>query len=160
MDWLIGVAISWEEEARDFYLALSRSFPDHPDIETFWRSMAADEAEHATILRDIRAGLDEPSASREVDAETRDMVRRTEALLGSARDARLDTLEDAYELAHQLEESEILSVFRLIMHEGVKDDERRSLLTMQLGQHVENLGEFGQSVDRRVRQAIRLRAAR
>ena len=49
------------------------------------------------------------------------------------------TLEQAYELAHELEHSEVNTVFEFILSEYMEQDAQRDFVTAQLKQHAARL---------------------
>jgi hypothetical protein len=101
--------ISLEDRSAAFYLELSVRFFDNPELSWFWVEMAMEEKQHAGMLQHCReagvfaAELPDKDQLQRLDA----LFRRLEARL---REAHLD-LDDAFEMASELENSEINDVY-------------------------------------------------
>jgi hypothetical protein len=101
--------IRFEERAAALYLELSVRFFDNPDLSWFWVEMAMEEKQHAGMLQFCReAGVFAASMP------DNDQVSRLNTLFNHL-EARLRaaalTLDDAFELAIELEASEINEVY-------------------------------------------------
>jgi len=136
---LLAVAIRLEAHAREFYEALAGQFENCPDAARFWRIMAADEACHENRLIEWGSSLCAERRSQPVDAA---MLRTGGSLLGtSIADllGEIRTLDDAYEMAHDLESSEINTIFRFFIAEFAHEACVRSVLMQDLDEHAERL---------------------
>lgn len=101
--------IRFEERSAALYLELSVRFFDNPDLSWFWVEMAMEEKQHAGMLQHCReAGV------FAVEMPGNDQVRRLNTLFNRL-EARLSaaalTVDDAFELAIELEASEINEVY-------------------------------------------------
>jgi len=65
LDQLIAV----ERAVGDLYAIFARRFHQREDATEFWQGMAADEAEHAALLADIRPQLAPETAAAEVTGD-------------------------------------------------------------------------------------------
>jgi hypothetical protein len=153
---LIEQAISWEITAQDLYVGLSKSFPSFPVVEDIWRRMAKDESRHAAILREGSAALPPSCLTRHLDATEMALVGLVEAELASAAALPLCTLDDAYELAHRLESSEVNTVFQLLVSCHADDLAADALLEAQFDEHLDRLRRLAKAFNRPVRQGIAL----
>jgi rubrerythrin len=152
--WLLETAIGWERQAADYYSSLASAFSGEPGVSNFWLRMSADEDSHAESLEEIRAAVSAARLEESISRDERAMVGAGDALFVRMSSARVETLDDAYEMAHELEGSEINSVFRVITL-GIADDPAvREALLRQADVHVERLTEFGRLFDRAHRMAI------
>jgi rubrerythrin len=101
--------IGLEERSAELYLELSVRFFDNPELSWFWVEMAMEEKQHAGMLQHCReAGIfaeDLPDTGQ---------IRRLNTLFQQL-EARLAqpklTLDDAFEMAVELESSEINDVY-------------------------------------------------
>jgi hypothetical protein len=101
--------IRFEERAAALYLELSVRFLHNPDLSWFWVEMAMEEKQHAGMLQHCReAGV---FAAQKPD---NDQFRRLSTLfdtLETRLNAATLTVDEAFELAIELEASEIDEVY-------------------------------------------------
>ena len=101
--------IGFEDRSAALYLELSVRFFDNPELSWFWVEMAMEEKQHAGMLQHCRdAGV---FAS---ELPNKDQIQRLNTLFRRL-EARLAepqlTLDDAFEIAIELETSEINDVY-------------------------------------------------
>ena len=152
-------AISWEHEARAMYLALAEAFVEHPAVRALWVQMANDEAVHAALLRKARDATPAERLAEVLGPLESIRVASVETELVAARGAELRSLDDAYELAHRLESSEIVTVFGLLVFGTFDDRSRDALLTNQVDEHLGRLARFAETYPRLVRTGIVLKTS-
>jgi rubrerythrin len=136
---LLDVAIRLEAAARRFYEGLAERFSHCPEVAGFWRVMAAEEACHENRLAEWRASLSAERLAQPADAR---MLRVGENLLGTSVEELLGgvhNLDDAYETAHDLENSETSTIFRFFLTEFSQDQRVIAVLRQDLDEHVERL---------------------
>ena len=151
---LFESAISWEGEAREMYLALAEAFAGHPAVRALWVQMANDEAIHAALLRQARDATPVERLAELLGPLESMHVPSVEAELAAAREAHLRSLDDAYELAHRLESSEIATVFELLTVGTFDESSRARLLANQLDEHLGQLARFAEAYPRSARLGI------
>jgi len=101
--------IRFEERSAALYLELSVRFFDNPEVSWFWVEMAMEEKQHAGMLQHCReAGVfaSELPGKEEVQKLTT-LFRDLEGRLASPQ----LTLDDAFEMAIELESSEINDIY-------------------------------------------------
>jgi rubrerythrin len=154
MEWLFERAISWESAARDLYAMMAHWFPQDPSVSSFWQELSGDESRHAKFLHETRARLSGDQLGTPLGPKALEIARQVEALLTRIRVEELVTLDDAYELAHELESSEINLVFRMLTVELLlAEPERQDFLLTQVNDHLERFERFSQKfkkIDRRM----------
>lgn len=154
---LIELAIEWEESARDFYSKVADALTaTHPDMANFWKQMAIDESSHASILRASLAGMLLQDTSTELSSGTREIVANVRHQLKVAAARPIESLDDAYEIAHMLENSEINSVFHIYGIDTIDDESRASLLSEQMDSHVGRLEAYGGRFSKETRTSVKL----
>ncbi len=154
IEYLIERAISWEIAARDLYVTLSEAFPSQPSVAETWRQMAIDESAHAAILRDTRASLPESRLAEHLGTAETALIESVEGQLAQVRAAKLRTLDDAYELAHGLESSEVNTVFQLVVSFHAEDVGTEALIDAQLEEHIGRLTRLADQFDRAARRSM------
>jgi hypothetical protein len=139
IETLLKVAIGLEDAAEGFYEGLAERFARCPQVAEFWRAMAADESCHKNRLTEWQASMSAARRSQPVDAT---MLQLGEKLLRTSVAERLEglqSLDDAYEMAHDLESSEINTIFRFFITEFAHDPSVIAFLRQDLDQHAERL---------------------
>lgn len=155
---LFDLAITGENKGRDFFNALSATCDDYPEIAAFWKKMAADESDHISLLEELRASLTAEQLNLPADSSM--LWKAREVLQFSVKNTleQIKTLDDAYERAHELESSEINTVFTFIMEAFVSSEQRLSFLIAQIKNHQLKLVLFSKTFgDARWRQNIALK---
>lgn len=138
---LLEIAIRAEENAAKLYVGLQRKFAAVESVAAFWASYAADEGQHARWLRELKQRLSQTELqqpARELDglvllSAAKLMDASAENLLNQIAD-----LDQAYELANELEHGETNILFEFLM-EHFAGRETNEFLRQQLQQHVARL---------------------
>jgi rubrerythrin len=133
---LFDMAIKAEKAAEEVYRRLQAKFAPYPDAARFWRDYAAAEAGHAQWLGRIRDGLSLEQLAAPADAEIAAAAHRlllfpVERALQGIKD-----LEDAYQLANEMESGETNVVFDFLITYFASDEQAQSLMRSQLRDHV------------------------
>lgn len=151
---LIDQAIVWEADLRDLYAGLSEAFPAYPSINEFWKHMAIEESSHGTLLRHARASIPDAQLSHRLGDNENQLVAAAREALAEASEIPLRTLDDAYEIAHTLESSEINIIFRLLLMAPISGEDMGTLLAAQFEEHIEKLNSFGLRYDPLFRKSV------
>jgi rubrerythrin len=139
MSDLFTWAITAEREAQTLYLGLAERFAHEPQVADFWREMAEEERLHIEGLQQIFESLTPQQQETPADPDTLWKAHELSQFSASKALQGIKTLEDAYELAHELEYSEVNTVFEFILTEFVGDETRRSFVITQLREHMARL---------------------
>jgi hypothetical protein len=150
---VMDLTISWEETLRDLYSRFAKGFPTHPEIARFWQTMAIAESTHASLLRKTRAVLSPASLSVHLDDRHTEAFEAAALLMSRVSSAGIDTLEDAYELAHEIEGSEVNVLFCLLTSR-LDDSSRSDLISAQFDEHIDALSRFGGTHSKSFRVAL------
>ena len=154
LEELITRAIRCELAVRDLYSQFARFFSDVPVAAAFWQALSEDESSHAKLLQDARCSLSEAELRHRAEPDVWQALLQVERLLEEDLTSRIRTLSDAYELAHQIEDSELNAIFRLLVVEPIKEPQRRAFLFAQLSEHIERLTALGHAFGPNVRRAV------
>ena len=111
---LFASSIDIELRAAAIYLAFARFFPSVPGLANFWMGMHEDELGHARTLEEIRCALPSAALQNAAPAEMWQNVQSTRKLMNKDPVGSVHSLDDAYELAHELEFSEINVLFNFL----------------------------------------------
>lgn len=134
-------AIELEEAAEILYNRLAEMFSQAPEVARFWKHYADEERGHAAYLRRIQAGVEAQRLAAPADST---LFEKARFCLESSSLQRLEsiaTLEDAYRLAVELENSETNTIFEFIIVNFSTDElaKSRRFLRAQLSTHIAKL---------------------
>ncbi len=139
---LFELSIAIEHRASDFYQAFSIMFSHVSGLEAFWQVLINDELGHESILKEARKSLTSAQLQSQADDRMWKSIMRirrwfTDDLVTSVR-----TLDDAYELAHQLEYSEINAIFEFLASEWMPAEKRKEIIHNIIEKHLNTLMSF------------------
>ncbi len=136
---LIELAIQGERLAERFYQKLAGRFSRYPDVAAFWNGYAAEENGHARWLIGLceRAGADR--LNQPADPLVLEQAERAISVPIDGLVAGVKTLQDAYDVANELEHSETNMVFEFLISYFAEDAQARTFLRSQLSGHVSRL---------------------
>ena len=154
---LFAKAIEIEYMAARFYEALTDLFPHMPGIAVFWRGLTADEMEHALILEETRKRLTPEQIESPADPKMWKSLTQIHQKLSKNLIEEIETLDDAYELAHDLEFSEVNAIFQFLTTECIPHETRIEFVRLAIQRHQSKLLDFTQNYgDKAWRKDIRV----
>jgi hypothetical protein len=136
---LFDMAIAAERAAEGVYRRLQAMFAPHPDVVRFWSDYAAAEDSHAQWLEHIRAAIDAGQLAAPADPHT---VHAAQALLRFPVEQALQgiqTLDDAYQLASEMESGETNVVFDFLIGHFAADPQAQAFMRSQLKDHISKI---------------------
>ena len=142
---LIEAAIDIECRAAAIYQTFSEQFTQVPGLSAFWQDLNKDEIEHAAILKDTGRLLTAEQLSAQPGDKMWEDIAAIRLMLDQEPVSAVNTLDDAYELAHELEFSETNAIFRFLAAECVPSGIRKEFVHAVLEQHLKKLADFTQS---------------
>lgn len=136
-------AIILEMKAHAIYIEFARLFRNFPTVAAFWKDLAADENQHAHELRQLLRKLS--SHQRNLPAEKRmlEKLEQVRRLAGMVSPQSIHDLLDAYQIAHELEYSELNYLFKILAEKFIPSPLQNRILINQVAQHQGKLSEFG-----------------
>lgn len=141
-EMLFLLAITMEKEAYCFYQNLKKVFSHCPPASEFWAIMMGEEKQHIRELNLIHKSLPPEVLRRPADPEILKQARRVAKLSLFEKARSVETLNDAYLLAHDLENSEVITVFKFIRERYVPPVKREEFTLSQLDVHLERIMNF------------------
>lgn len=139
VDDLFELAIAAERAAQALYDRLHDLFAANEAIAGFWRSYAHEEAGHALRLEHIRDNIPAQDRLLAADPDMIDMARRHVDAAQKTNAAGVRTLDEAYQLAHELEHSEVNTILELLVANYAGDPQAVALVRDQLREHIDRL---------------------
>ena len=136
---LLTLLLQAETAAQTLYLRLMEAFAHEPEAAEVWWKMGADEAAHIRLLEQILGSLSPDQLQALADPFWLEQARSAARYSPEQVLARIQTLEDAYQEAHALENSELNAVFEFVLTEYFPRPLRRGFIHNLLREHVSRL---------------------
>lgn len=136
---MFRLAVQAERTAASLYQGLVDLFAPYPTVAAFWVQYAEEEEQHATWLLTIQDQLPPEALAEAADMAIMEKLQAVQRF--SVEDALndIDTLEDAYELVNDLENSETNAIFEFLVDRFAEDARTQAFLRAQLRDHVGNI---------------------
>jgi len=139
---LFDLAITAERAAEELYRGLAARFSHHPQVAGFWQEYAADEVGHAQCLETIRSKLSAEQLAAPANPAVFEQASWTARFSVAHALEQIRNLENAYQLASELENAETNSVFESLTGDFALAQMSRSFLRAQLSNHVAKIAAF------------------
>ncbi len=156
---LFELGIAAENAAEEIYRGLEKRFAHHPEVAGFWARYAGEEKGHARQLQQLRDRATPEQLSAPADPS---LIYSLHNLLQPSVTevlGRIQNLDEAYELANELEHSEINTVFEFLITRCSTDEKIQAFLKSLLQDHISRLmfgfpAQFRSAAKRREVQAL------
>jgi len=139
---LFAFSVEIELRAAAIYMAFSKFFPSVPGLAAFWLDMHADELGHARTLESICSALPSDIRQEAAPAEMWQNVQSIQNLMSKDLMGGVHTLDDAYELAHELEFSEVNVVFNFLTSDVMTFGQQADITYANIVKHQKKLLDF------------------
>lgn len=139
---LLELAITAEQKNQEFYQGLSKIFSHLSEVAYFWQGMVMEEVQHKQKLENIRNSLTLDQLSATADKIIIQKAKKVLTFSVSDTLNSIATLDDAYQTAHDLERSEVNTVFSFITNECIPDDKQKEFILWQLENHTQKMVKF------------------
>ena len=150
------VAISCEKLAEAVYREFMKKFAHVPEIEQFWNDMVEDEIKHAKNLEEVYETLTDEQRNGPADSHLILELRNILALRLEDVTGPVKTLDDAFNIASELEDSEVNAAFRSLTKEFILKEEYRRALLDVVEVHLARLTYFSKNYgDAKWRKSIK-----
>jgi len=152
------LAITAEEAAENLYRHFAKLFAQHPEVAHFWKTYADEEAGHAHYLRKLYNELPPERLAERANSSMLKITHKLRRRLIKSHLNEIQTLEDAYQLASEFENSEVNSLFMFILSNFTPPERLKSQALMRsvLNEHIHKILELPAPYNSRaVRQEIK-----
>jgi hypothetical protein len=136
---LLELAIQIEQASQQLYARLETKFPGQPEVAAFWRRYAAEELGHARWIENLRTKSAPELLTKKTDAEMLSTADRMLKFSAAHALKTVSNLEDAYQLATDLENSETNAIFEFLIANYGGDPNTITFLRTQLNLHINRL---------------------
>lgn len=133
---LFDMAIGLEHKAAELYDRLAEKFAHEPRVAAFWREYAGEERVHAEMLMTLRSKVGSGVLNRETDMRVMGYAQQAMTVAVDKTVESIDNLDQAYELANDMEGGETNAIFEFLITEYAVAQEARAFLRVQLKEHV------------------------
>ena len=139
---LFKIALHLEKIARQIYLEFSLKFIENKEVSDFFEMMAGQEEGHYNFLKSMIEKSDPADLNEEVDIyqAVKSYLNLLEILYSEIPEIK--SIKEALELAHEIENSEINTIFSIVVERFVDAKDRKELLYKQIILHNQALIEF------------------
>lgn len=154
---LFNYSIEVENRAAHLYETMAERFSHVSKLSDFWKGLAKDEIGHARILQEAKNSLTPEQLSALPPRQMWNNLNEIRAKFGRDLLGRVKTLEDAYQLAHDLEYSEVNGIFKFLAGEFFSSGTRKRFIISQIEQHQTKISDFDWTFgDREWREEINI----
>jgi len=122
-----------------------KKFAHVPEIVEFWGSMVEDESKHAKNLEEVYDTLTDVERSGPADSHLIRELRGILALRLEDVTGPVKTLDDAFNIANELEDSEVNAAFRTLMKKFIPKEKQRRALLETVEVHLARLTYFSEN---------------
>lgn len=136
---LFELAIAAELSAEQAYTRLAQMFVAHKEVSAFWKRYADEETGHANWLKGLRQRLSPAELAVTADMNMLDMIYSLRELCVEPLVDKIENLDDAFQLAHDLENSEVNVVFTFLVDHFSADASTQAFIKNHLKNHTNHL---------------------
>ncbi|MEJ2567625.1 MAG: hypothetical protein P8Z50_01910 [candidate division WOR-3 bacterium] len=135
-------AIETKRKVGQMYLRFAELFSHVPEVEDFWKKMNLNQMAHADWLKEIKESLTEEQILSLPEVE---MVLKTHSirkLFDKHLNKEIDNLHDAYQVAQEIESSEVNDLFEILSSEFISSGEKKALILDAIEQYRKQIMSF------------------
>jgi len=128
-------AIETKKRVGQIYRQFARLFSHLPEVEDFWRKMNINQVTHADWLKEIKESLTEEQILSLPQVE---LVLKTHAiknLFDEHSKREIGNLHDAYEVAHEIESSEVNNLLKMLSSEFISSEKKKNFILAEIDEH-------------------------
>lgn len=153
---LFECAIINEMKAADIFESFRDAFSFNEDLKEFWEGMHQDEIMHADVLKKIHNDLPSDRLLGKPDEKVCQYAERAYNLILKISEEEPENLDEAYELAHELEFCELNEVYKILLDNKIDDDKAKDFIVEEIKNHQNKMVEFSAKLgDREWRKSIK-----
>ena len=142
IDETFFLAIDIEHQLSELYGSLSDLFSNDRIGATLFQDLKKDELKHYHDLNSIHESLSAQILSSDADEELQKIAGRTKNVLDQIDTKMVKNLDEALELVHQLEFSEVNETNRFLTSSFVSAEDRRDFILSEITVHQKRILDF------------------
>lgn len=140
---VFGIAQFAERQTAVFYSDLARAFAHVPAARELWSDLAADETTHADELAQLYRELSPDQIASQPAWPLVETAKELRRLVADR--PMVITLEDAYQIAHERENSALTTMYGLLGQAFIPVEARKIVYNSRLKSHILKLSIFGRA---------------
>ena len=154
---LFEFAVIGERIMQDYYYGLVEKFSHLAEISNFWKDLAIDEARHMAVLAESKKSIGEDILSSKASPAITENIKDSLKFSAANMLNSVNNLNDAYELAHEMEYSEINSLFKFLTASLISSPGKQNDAIFLIDSHLAKLMDFSKNFgDAQWRKDIRV----
>ena len=142
---IFSIAIENECKVADFYTALKKLFVNILEISAFWAGMAEDEKLHMKTLQGIYNSLNQEQLISPSEEHLFKSVIAIRDFLSKNLINSVKNLDDAYEIAHQIESSEVNAILKFLLNHFISSKKQTKFTSDTITTHQKKIMDFGKN---------------
>jgi hypothetical protein len=135
-------AIETKRKVGRMYLRFAELFSHVPEVEDFWKKMNLNQMAHADWLKEIKESLTEEQILSLPEVEMVLKIHSISKLFDKHLKKGIDNLHDAYQVAHEIESSEVNDLFKILSSEFISSGEKKALILDAIDQYRKQIMSF------------------
>ena len=139
VDEMLQMAVKAERIAESVYDAFGKMFINNPEVARFWTRYADEEAGHARWMESLHRRASPEQLAVPANDEMWMLLTRLVNTDISELIGRVHNLQDAWDLANELENGETNIIFQFLISNFSKDAYTLGFLRTQLRDHMNHL---------------------
>ncbi len=156
---LFELAIEFEYKTADVYKRFAKLFPHVPRLPAFWQGLHDDEIQHVITLQNVRELLTLEQRLACPPTEIWESVVKIQRIITRDLFRSIKNLNDAYELAHELEFIEANTLFSFLTSKIIFSGNPAEIDYLAIVKHQKKLMDFCHSFgDREWREEIKVQS--
>ena len=108
--------------------------------------MMSDEEDHIQALKDIYNSLTSEQLISPMDSTMVDKLKSVQILLDKYVKSSIKSLDDAYEISHDIENSELNSIFNFLTNKFTYSEKRKEFYLLVVKNHLRKITLFSGSI--------------
>lgn len=146
---ILEKAIETKEKVGQIYLRFAELFSHIPEIGDFWKKMNFNQSTHADWLKEIKESLSEEQILSLPEVEWVLKTHAIKSLFDKHSGREIDNLHDAYEIAYEIEFSEVNDLFKMLSNEFIPSEEKKNIILTAIDVHKQQIMDLYEKFDDR-----------
>ncbi len=139
---LFVLAIELEYKTADIYEKFAKLFPHVPGLPAFWQGLRDDEIQHVITLQNVSTSLTPEQLLVCPPKEMWDSALKSQQIISKDLIGAITNLNDAYELAHELEFFEANTIFNFLTSKIIHSGKPEEIDYLAIVKHQQKLMNF------------------
>lgn len=149
-------AIETKRRVGQIYRQFARLFSHIPEVEDFWRKMNINQITHADWLKETKESLTKEQILSLPEVDLVLKIHSIKSLFERHAEKAVENLLDAYEIAHEIEFSEVNDLFKMLSKDFISSEEKKNLILDEIDEHSKQIKYLPEKFDNGTMKGIRV----